>query len=185
MKSPDEDAPQCVTELATLQIKSPLTLSSPHVQNFLRNVSRAQAAWSSYPVLFFQDVKSTNVIYLISGWESTSAHDVWIASEENQSLLKEASQLVEVKGIMHLSINFKTFPTNAEKLVGFHIPNACDTREILSEDTTNCRAGSWKAMGDVIDGEGRYLLMECMGRNQGCGGECEVTGGIEMVPLML
>ncbi len=174
----------CVTELATLEVKPPLTPSSSHVQNFLQKVARAQEAWSNYPVLFFQNVRSTNVIYLISGWESISAHGVWIASEENHSLLKEAANIVEVKGLMHLAIDFRTFPKNAEKLIGFNIPNGSETSETLPGDNSDRFVGGWKAVGDVIDGEGRYLLLECVGRDLGCG-DRKVIGEMEMVPLML
>ncbi|KAF7799612.1 hypothetical protein EIP86_010850 [Pleurotus ostreatoroseus] len=150
--TPTTEDVKCITEFATLEVTPPFTLSSPQIQNFLRKVAHGQESWSHHPVLFYQDALNSKVIYLISGWESISAHDAWIASEENQLLLKEASLLLSVKALAHISINFNNVPKDAEKLVGWYI-HGDHGGDIPSEDLSSATESSqgWKVTGRVID----------------------------------
>ncbi|KAI0331064.1 hypothetical protein GY45DRAFT_1210604, partial [Cubamyces sp. BRFM 1775] len=90
-----------VTEIATLALNPPHTWDSPDVQSFFSAVAAQQAAWSGYPLHYFQDTADPRVVYIFTGWESVPAHFKWIESEQNQALLARGKGLIEVKGLQH------------------------------------------------------------------------------------
>lgn len=94
-----------VTEFATLKLVSPHTWTSPDVQAFFQTLSAQQGAWSGYPLRFFADTTDSQLIYLITGWESVAAHYEWIASEQNQALLERAKGMIEVEGLAHAEVD--------------------------------------------------------------------------------
>lgn len=91
-----------VTELATLQLKPGKEWADilPHI----RDVSREQSSWSGYPLYFFDDAHTAGLIYLLSGWESVEAHERWIASPMNQSLVQALEPHLDILGLQHLTI---------------------------------------------------------------------------------
>lgn len=104
-----------VTEIALLQLKSPIKPSStttssspsPIPETLLANLQEAaisQACYSRHPVTLVQCLENSAQLYLIGGWDSISQHvDDWIPSETNQRLLKLLSKDVEVKFMFHLN----------------------------------------------------------------------------------
>ncbi|KAF7979572.1 hypothetical protein HWV62_41858 [Athelia sp. TMB] len=101
-----------ITEFASLELKHPHTLSSPppHFISLLQRLSAEQSAHSGYPLLFFTEAEHPLPLHLISGWTDVPAHDAWIASAQNQQLLIDFADFIEIKGLMHLDINFDTLP---------------------------------------------------------------------------
>ncbi len=94
-----------VTEIATLNITPPHRWVSPDTQAFFGTLANQQAEWSGYPLRFFEDTTDTQVVYLITGWKSVSAHYEWIASEQNQKLLERAKGLIDVAGLEHAEVD--------------------------------------------------------------------------------
>ncbi|KAI9065443.1 hypothetical protein FKP32DRAFT_1537994, partial [Trametes sanguinea] len=93
-----------VTEIATLRLNSPHIWDSPDVQSFFADVAAQQAAWSGYPLHYFQDTSDPSIVYILTGWESVSAHFEWIKSEQNQKLLEQGKSLIEVVGLQHANL---------------------------------------------------------------------------------
>ncbi|KAJ3014373.1 hypothetical protein NUW54_g1320 [Trametes sanguinea] len=93
-----------VTEIATLRLNSPHIWDSPASQSFFADVAAQQAAWSGYLLHYFQDTSDPLVIYILTGWESVSAHFDWIKSEQNQKLLERGEGLMEVVGLQHVNL---------------------------------------------------------------------------------
>jgi hypothetical protein len=58
-----------------------------------------------------------STIYLITGWHDVDAHLQWIASDRNQELLKVAKTFLEIKGMVHLDIDFTEMPSNCEAVI--------------------------------------------------------------------
>lgn len=48
-------------------------------------------------------------IHLLSGWSSVPAHEAWIASEENQELLRLLTPYLTIDEFVHLDIEFEAF----------------------------------------------------------------------------
>ncbi|KAJ3540390.1 hypothetical protein NM688_g6231 [Phlebia brevispora] len=156
-----------ITELATLEIIPPSSASSSNLMSFLREASTRQGARSGYPVLFFQDAQSPTTLYLISGWQSISAHEAWIASEENQTLLRNMSQLLRVKGLVHIAINFQEMPTDTWKLTSIFDPSGPHASFPAPDvnGRARLRRGTcvWGASGGVVDGKGSYAIIAYAG----------------------
>ncbi|KAI0647464.1 hypothetical protein C8Q79DRAFT_629654 [Trametes meyenii] len=89
-----------VTEIATLKLVPPFVWISPEVQSFFSAVSTQQAAWSGYPLHYFEDTFNANV-YILTGWLSVPAHHEWIKSDQNQALLVRGKSLIDVVGLRH------------------------------------------------------------------------------------
>ena len=57
------------------------------------------------------------LIVLVSGWESVAAHETWIASETNQSVMRVLNEMVTIEEFRHLDIDPEGFPgDDAEEL---------------------------------------------------------------------
>ncbi|KAJ3881015.1 hypothetical protein F5051DRAFT_398185 [Lentinula edodes] len=100
-----------VTEFATLEVldsSNPSLIAQPLLIDHLRLVAEKQSAVSGYPVLFFESLSpdSKSIFYLISGWSSVAAHYEWIHSQTNQELLVLLKDIVGVKGLAHVSVDF-------------------------------------------------------------------------------
>ncbi|KAK0218762.1 hypothetical protein IW262DRAFT_1054589 [Armillaria fumosa] len=94
-----------ITEFAELQFHSADFLSQPSLRDLLVRLRTNQGAWSGFPVYFYTK-DSERVLYLISGWHSVSAHEEWIASDENQALLKLFEPHVQITDFVHLDVEF-------------------------------------------------------------------------------
>ncbi|PBK63598.1 hypothetical protein ARMSODRAFT_861174, partial [Armillaria solidipes] len=93
-----------ITEFAELQFHSADFLSQPSLRDLLLRLRTNQSAWSGFPVYFYTAKNSEKVIYLISGWQSVPAHEEWIASDENQTLLKLFEPHVQITDFVHLDV---------------------------------------------------------------------------------
>ena len=140
-----------VTEFAELELTA-TSVSSLSVQQFFHKVALKQASCSGHPVLFFQDIHFPLTVYLVSGWSDIAAHKAWIASEENQALLREAEGLITVKVLAHIDIDFESMPIDAS-ILRFTttrdalIPSLCDGLEELGAEYDG-----WKRSGTQLDG---------------------------------
>ncbi|EKM55243.1 uncharacterized protein PHACADRAFT_50500, partial [Phanerochaete carnosa HHB-10118-sp] len=105
-----------VTEFAVLEALPPYAVDSAPIQSFLADVGRQQASWSGYPLMFFRDTVSPTHVYLVSGWKDVPAHNVWIASEPNQELLRRAASILAVREFFHLGIDFETMPVGVQRM---------------------------------------------------------------------
>lgn len=94
-----------ITEFAELQFHSADFLSQPSSRDHLLRLRTNQGAWSGFPVYFYMK-DSEKVLYLISGWQSVLAHEEWIASDENQTLLKLFEPHVQITDFVHLDVEF-------------------------------------------------------------------------------
>ncbi|KAH9852740.1 hypothetical protein C2E23DRAFT_148146 [Lenzites betulinus] len=91
-----------VTEIAVLKLLSRHSWDSAETRSFFAAVASQQAAWSGYPLHYFQDTSDASVVYILTGWESVPAHWEWIKSEPNQKLLELGKGLIEVVGLNHV-----------------------------------------------------------------------------------
>lgn len=99
-----------ITELATLKLYNPYNATTHGIDGIFLGATAAQTKWSSQPVYLFsdhEDPQLQRIIYLISGWESVSAHQEWIASDENQSWLKALEDYVDEVQLKHLDFAFE------------------------------------------------------------------------------
>jgi hypothetical protein len=103
-----------VTEFAFLNLVPPTSLETPKLVSGFLTAASAQSSWSGHPLYFFyadkrsEEGNTTTTVYLISGWASVQAHYEWIASPENQELLRFFGDagLMNVGGLAHLDIDF-------------------------------------------------------------------------------
>ncbi|KAJ2924001.1 hypothetical protein H1R20_g13090, partial [Candolleomyces eurysporus] len=95
-----------ITEFASLKLKAPHTVTSDPFPELFKLVREGQSAWSSYPLLYFADTSDQSVMYILSGWESVSAHEEWIKSDGNQDLLKRFASYLEDVTLRHLNVTF-------------------------------------------------------------------------------
>lgn len=93
-----------ITELASLQLKEGKTWED--ILPYIRTLLHEQADISGFPLYFFGDAHPDNIgtIYLLSGWADVSAHEHWIASDTNKRLLRDLGPLLDVKSLLHLTI---------------------------------------------------------------------------------
>ncbi|KAL5513785.1 hypothetical protein ACEPAH_4186 [Sanghuangporus vaninii] len=91
-----------ITELVTLSIRSGKDRKDilPHICT----VDVEQAAWSGYPLHFFDCVGKPGEIVLLSGWKNVDAYSEWIAGETNQRLLRLLQSCLDVKNLLRLTI---------------------------------------------------------------------------------
>ncbi|KAI0362562.1 hypothetical protein OH77DRAFT_63240 [Trametes cingulata] len=94
-----------VTEIATLKLVPPHHWNSPETQAFFGDVAAQQAAWSSYPLHYFQDASDAQTVYILTGWASVAAHFEWIESAQNQALLERSKGLIEVVDLQHARLH--------------------------------------------------------------------------------
>lgn len=126
-----------VTELAILKAVTPGAVQTPSVQAFLRNVAEQQTARSGFPILYYHPITSNpsgdaDTVYLLSGWSSVAAHDVWIASAANQALLKEMNGVFALAGFHHLDVDFGALPRDEARWITWDVTpqgqaRACDS----------------------------------------------------------
>jgi hypothetical protein len=110
-----------LTEFAFLHLTPPTTLQNPQLISGLLAGTKAQPAWSGYPLHLFihqsqegepstseDSPNNATSIYIISGWTSFEVHNKWIASPENQELMRSFgdANLLSVGGLAHLDIDF-------------------------------------------------------------------------------
>ncbi len=107
-----------ITEFAELQFHSADFLSQPSSRDLLLRLRTNQGAWSGFPVYFYTK-DSEKVLYLISGWQSVLAHEEWIASDENQTLLKLFEPHVQITDFVHLDVEFGGILGGGKKGQGF------------------------------------------------------------------
>lgn len=109
-----------VTELATLRIRGnpgsgersgndnttqPVLQLSKALTTKLKQATQAQATYSKYPVLIYRAIEDPNILFLLGGWSSVSAHmDDWIPGPINQELMKSLTEDIEVLRMYHLGI---------------------------------------------------------------------------------
>lgn len=152
-----------VTELAILKAVTPGAVQTPSVQAFLRTTAEQQAARSRFPVLYYHPITSNpsgdvDEVYLLSGWDSVAAHNVWIASAANQALLKEMDGMFALAGFFHLDIDFGAFPRDEVRWVTWEViaqgqARACDGGGGDSAGTSASGAVLWERIGRVLDSE--------------------------------
>ncbi|SJL06619.1 uncharacterized protein ARMOST_09961 [Armillaria ostoyae] len=107
-----------ITEFAELQFHSADFLSKPSLRDLLLRLRTNQGAWSGFPVYFYTK-DSEQVLYLISGWQSVLAHEEWIASGENQTLLKLFEPHVQITDFVHLNVEFGGILNGGEERLRF------------------------------------------------------------------
>ncbi|KAJ4477268.1 hypothetical protein J3R30DRAFT_3244556, partial [Lentinula aciculospora] len=100
-----------ITVFATLEVLASSNVQSiiqPPLINHLSLVAEKQSAVSGFPILFFESLspESKSTFYLISGWTSIAAHHEWIQSQTNQELLVLLKDIVSVKGLAHIDVDF-------------------------------------------------------------------------------
>ncbi len=178
-----------ITEFLSIRLLPPHTVSSLFVVTFLGKVSRLQAARSGYPVLYFQDTSSPDILYLVSGWESKHAHEAWIVGEQNQELMKDMQGAGEVKELMHLEIDFSAVPKDAERMSreALFEHGKADLKGLGGESNimtdTNC---IWESTAKSLEKEGTYRLrvysmQEVSGRDVGHSSTKDSDGVLSMV----
>lgn len=133
-----------ITELANIELLAPYTLESPEIQAFFLKLSERQAAWSGHPLLFFQSTHAPEQVYLLTGWESIPAHGAWMASDENQRMLKQVAVMGKVNSLEHLDVNFTKVPRDTQ-LVMLEKRNGAGEKEERTEEG----AVEWKSK--VVD----------------------------------
>lgn len=150
-----------VTELAILKAVTPGAVQTPSVQAFLRTVAEQQAARSGFPVLYYHPITSdpsgdADTVYLLSGWDSVAAHDVWIASAANQALLKEMNGVFALAGFHHLDVDFGALPRDEARWITWDVTpqgqaRACDSGSGDSARASASGAVLWEGFGSVLD----------------------------------
>lgn len=91
-----------VTEFATLKVVSEDGISAELLAHLAR-LSELQSSYSGYPLYFYSSNTPTTTIYLLSKWSSVEAHNVWIASDHNQQLLKLLiGKFLEINDFVHI-----------------------------------------------------------------------------------
>ncbi|KAF4576373.1 hypothetical protein EYR36_001029 [Pleurotus pulmonarius] len=101
-----------VTEFAKFKVLPPFTCSSPEILEFLADVGTKQHAFSGYPLRFYQDVNSPDVVYLVSGWDTVEDHGKWSATDESKKVIERCmlEKLVAIEGLAHLEVEFPNLP---------------------------------------------------------------------------
>lgn len=109
-----------ITEFATLELIPPHTLDNPDpiLAKLLARLADQQSTWSSHDLQFFANTGSEPCeVYLITGWKDVAAHERWITSDQNQELLVKSGRFLKVKGMVHLSLDYNTVPTDIQTIV--------------------------------------------------------------------
>lgn len=101
-----------VTEFAKFKVLPPFTCSSPEILEFLVDVGKKQHAFSGYPLRFYQDVNSPDVVYLVSGWDTVEDHGRWSATDASRKVIERCmlEKLVAIEGLAHLEVEFPSLP---------------------------------------------------------------------------
>lgn len=101
-----------VTEFAKFKVLPPFTCSSPEILDFLADVGTKQHAFSGYPLRFYQDVNSPDVVYLVSGWDTVEDHGKWSATDASKKVIEKCmlEKLVAIEGLAHLEVEFPIIP---------------------------------------------------------------------------
>ena len=169
-----------VTEFAGLEAQGQHAVDSPIIQEFLTKVAQRQAAWSGYPLLFFQDTSNSKVLYLISGWRDVPAHGEWIASTGNQELLREMEGIMTVREFRHLDIDFETLPQDVAVMtldVLPHGPSDTELSRAIADVGHNSSGLLWQCTGRTLEEpEGELHYLKAYSRfNEACGRCVEST----------
>lgn len=107
-----------ITEIASLELIPPYTLEEPD-PSFVKfiGLTDQQVEWSGYPLRFFTNPAKPSEIYLITGWKDVVSHLKWIASDQNQALLRGFGQFIKVNGMVHVDMDFSSMPTDETAFV--------------------------------------------------------------------
>lgn len=93
---------------------------------------------------------------LLSGWRSVDAHHEWIASEMNQSLLVALNPFIEVRSLLHLTIE----PSEAWKSARIMLYEKGKEDE-RSEDLPLLKDIIWEGKGTDCEGNMKGLYRLC------------------------
>ncbi|KAI0693341.1 hypothetical protein BC835DRAFT_1353984 [Cytidiella melzeri] len=177
-----------VTEFATIGILPPNTNRSPSVQAFFQKVAQLQCAASGHPVLFFEDAADPASVYILAGWPDPDTHHKWIQGEGNKELLAEMLSQTEVKGMVHLQINFADFPTDVTKVRLARYSS--QTLPPIAAEAIDSGPVTWKGAGRCVESNGSEIYRLQALRSSGElgegpeGGTDDDTTVIEMIRLL-
>ncbi|KAK0200354.1 hypothetical protein DFS33DRAFT_1387564 [Desarmillaria ectypa] len=148
-----------ITEFAELQFQSATFLSQPSLRDLLLRLRTDQGAWSGFPVYFYMK-DSEKVLYLISGWQNVPAHEEWIASDENQTLLKLFKPHVQITDFVHLDVEFGGILSAGEQRLRFW------KNEGVAIDEKQ-----WEVDGNDVEGNGKKYCFSHVGSDELSEGE--------------
>ncbi|TFY80034.1 hypothetical protein EWM64_g3978 [Hericium alpestre] len=145
-----------VTEFATLELIAPFKVHHSDVLPIFRTLSKRQAAWSGYPLYFYQNTAKPSEIYLISGWKDVPAHYEWIASQGNQELLTMFKPYLDVKDLVHLDLDFREI----KKGVGY-LEVEVTREEANADEGESCGPDMvWNGSGKDAEGKRDGIWLE-------------------------
>lgn len=102
-----------ILEFATFSIKSPHTIDTPELKSALQNALRVLKKASGFTFNLLHQVEDTSVLYLLGSWTSVEAHNEFLVSPENITLLDTVKDLINVDLLFHAEIEKATLPLDA------------------------------------------------------------------------
>lgn len=106
-----------ITELTTIEWKTPHTWESPTVRAFIERLIQSQTAASGYPLYFFLPQGGEQETVILTGWESVDAHMAWVRDVGMPLLGEHMGSLFELTGQVHVGVDFKEVPGDAKYVV--------------------------------------------------------------------
>lgn len=106
-----------ITEFAILRLKDSSLLGMPSFLEPFKQAIDTQAEWAGHPVFVYMDTRDSRTIYLVAGWHDVPSHLEWIGTEENQEALVALKPYLEVKGLVHLDIDFDEIVNQDAKIL--------------------------------------------------------------------
>ncbi|KAI0807829.1 hypothetical protein C8Q74DRAFT_1229503 [Fomes fomentarius] len=106
-----------ITELTTIEWKTPYTWESPTVRAFIERLIPSQTASSGYPLYFFHPEGGENETVILTGWESVDAHMAWVRDVGVPLLGEYMGSLFELTGQVHVDVNFAEVSGDAKYVI--------------------------------------------------------------------
>jgi heme-degrading monooxygenase HmoA len=122
-----------VTELATLRLK-PNAMARWNVllQN-LRIAKSVQDCHSGFPLTYLQQVEDPSILYVVSPWETPSAHTASISTDANKALVELFRDMIDIEAIVmyHLTLDTEATP------LPLHTPVVSINRHFVKKGQTD------------------------------------------------
>jgi quinol monooxygenase YgiN len=162
-----------VTELAILPLIPNVLVSSPAPVENLKRAKQVLESSSGYNFNFFQQIEDSAVLYIIGAWSSTAAHEAFLPSSQNQSLVDSVKGYIDTENILmyHLGLDAEATPLPIDaptiSINRHFIKNGqreafqkrFEEVEVLLQDYTRPRhvAGGWR-MEKEIESKEEWVL---------------------------
>ncbi|KAF9554613.1 hypothetical protein CPC08DRAFT_171317 [Agrocybe pediades] len=105
-----------VISFATFKLNSSFSIESPEIKGMFSALASRTPEGSFGPCSIFVDDRDKQIVYFITGWESSAAHAASANKEENKKLMEAAAALATPQAAAEIELDISNLPEEANAL---------------------------------------------------------------------